>query len=187
MKTTDFLNVRESEIQQLTDTVKKEFLPLSIEVLNKKPAANKWSIAECLQHLNLTMDVYVTQMLDVIKKKDQFPSTSDEFNLSFMGRMGVKAMQPKEGQKISYTMKTFKVLNPEVASSEYDPLAKFLEYQDHLLSVTSSLRHMSLTKPKITTIVGPLFKLSIGDALHFMIAHNQRHILQAQKVLQIIH
>lgn len=187
MKTTDFLKARESEIRQLTDTVKNDFLPLSNELLNMKPAPKKWSIAECFQHLNLTMDVYVTQMLEVVEKKDQFPPAENEFKLSFMGRMGVKAMQPKEGEKISYKMRTFKVLNPEASKVEGNPLDTFLEYQEGLLHIVASLEQMSLKKPKITTVVGPVFKMPIGDALHFMIAHNQRHILQAQKVLQIIH
>jgi hypothetical protein len=45
---------------------------------------------------------------------------------------------------------------------------------------------MSLEKPKIVTAAGPILKMRFGDALHFMVAHNRRHILQAQNVLKII-
>ena len=186
MKIAEFLQKRAAETKEITVMVKSEFLPLSEERLSRKPSEDKWSIRACFQHLNLTLEVYVSQMLDVIKDPDKYPQTEDEFTLGFMGRMGVRAMQPKEGEKISYKMKTFKVLDPERSNPGDNAVGVFLDHQEDLLRVIDGLEHMSLSKPKITTVIGPLFKMSIGDALHFMIAHNQRHILQARKVLQII-
>ena len=65
-------------------------------------------------------------------------------------------------------------------------LKRFLAFQEDTLQIIEELKNMNLKKPKLITAAGPLVKMSIGDALHFMIAHNQRHILQAHKVLQKI-
>lgn len=42
--------------------LRRRVLPLSIEQLRWRPAARHWSIAECLDHLNLTLDLYLPKI-----------------------------------------------------------------------------------------------------------------------------
>jgi hypothetical protein len=44
----------------------QQVLPLSLEQLRWRPDARCWSIAECLDHLNLTLDLYLPKIDDAI-------------------------------------------------------------------------------------------------------------------------
>ena len=70
--------------------------------------------------------------------------------------------------------------------SKVEVLNKFIKFQKDIVYAIDNCDNMSLEKPKIVTAAGPIIKMRFGDALHFMVAHNQRHILQAQNVLNII-
>ena len=84
-------------------------------------------------------------------------------------------------------MKTFGKLKPKISvGNKNEILDQFLNFQESILEVIEGLYDMNLTKPKIVTAAEPILKMRIGDALHFMVAHNQRHILQAQNVFKII-
>lgn len=188
MKSAYFLEGREKETREIIDIVKSEFSELSSDQLNTKPAGDKWSISECLAHLNLTLKIYIPQMQKVIEEKEKYGLQKENFSYSAIGKLAVKAMQPKADQSIGFKMKTFKRLNPK--RSEIDAraaISKFLDFQLSTIEVIHGLKNTSLTKPKIITAAGPILKMGIGDALHFMVAHNQRHIVQAQKVFKIIY
>lgn len=187
MQSIEFLYLRKKETQHLIEIVESEFLNLNPILFNTKPSDKKWSIAECLQHLNLTLDIYIPQMTEIIKQKEKFGNQNEYFKHSFIGRMAVKSMTPKPDNNITFKMKTFKNLTPVLSNSDKNEiLDNFLNFQDSTLNVIGGLNKINLTKPKIVTAVGPFLKMSIGDALHFMVAHNQRHILQAQNVLREI-
>ena len=187
MQSIEFLNFLKEETQRIIETVKSEFQNLNPELFNTKPSDEKWSIAECLQHLNLTLDIYIPQMMEIIKQKEKFGNQKEYFKHSFIGKMAVKSMEPKPDKSITFKMKTFNKLSPKLSKSDKNEILDiFLNFQESILNVIDGLHKMSLIKPKIVTAAGPILKMNIGDALHFMVAHNQRHILQAQNVLQII-
>jgi uncharacterized damage-inducible protein DinB len=188
MKSEYFLEEREKETHEILDIVKSEFSTLSSDQLNTKPASDKWSISECLAHLNLTLKIYIPQMQKVVNEKENYGLQKENFSYSAIGKLAVKAMQPKADKSIGFKMKTFKRLNPK--RSEIDAqaaIANFLDFQRITIEVIHGLKNTSLTKPKIVTTAGPILKMGIGDALHFMVAHNQRHIVQAQNVFKIIY
>jgi uncharacterized damage-inducible protein DinB len=187
MKSQYFLEEREKETLEIVGIVESEFSALTADQLNIKPAGDKWSISECLAHLNLTLNIYIPQMQKVVEEKEKYGIQKENFSYSAIGKMAVKAMQPKTDKSIGFKIKTFKRLNPERA--EMDARAtmnSFLDFQRATIEVIHGLKNTSLSKPKIITAAGPILKMGIGDALHFMVAHNQRHIVQAQKVSKII-
>jgi len=187
MKANDFLDQRRDETNVIIDTVAKEFGGIDQTLFCVKPSHDKWSIAECFQHLNLTLNIYMAQMVELVKKVEKYPRRNEIFNLSFVGKMAVKSMTPKPDNSLTIKMKTFGKLEPQQSNGEKtEILDEFNAHQQNTLEVIKGLRYMSLTKPKITTAIGPLLKMRIGDALHFMVAHNQRHIVQAQNVLKNI-
>ena len=187
MLSIEFLYLRKEETQRIIETVKSEFLNLNPILFNTKPSDEKWSIAECLEHLNLTLDIYIPQMMEIIKQKEEFGHQKENFKHSFIGKIAVKSMEPKPDKRITFKMNTINKLTPKLSKSDKNEILDiFLNFQESILKVIDGLHEMSLTKPKIVTAAGPILKMNIGDALHFMVAHNQRHILQAQNVLQII-
>ena len=188
MTTKDFLLNREKETLELILITNEEFNPLSADLFNSKPSDKKWSIGECFEHLNLTLDFYIPKMETIIKNKKRYMGHNEYFSYGLLGRMAVTAMLPKSNKRIPYKMKTFRKLKPQQSqANKQHVIRKFLSYQKSTLDIIQELKEVNMKKPKITTVAGPMLKMRIGDALHFMIAHNQRHIVQAQQVYKIIH
>ncbi len=187
MKSIEFLDLRKNETVTIIETVKEVFKVLDEKAFHTKPSADSWSISECFIHLNLTLKYYIPQMVKIVHQKDKYPKQTDSFKYSILGKLAVKSMTPKPDQTIPYKMKTFVKLKPDLSEgNQHEILQEFLELQENTLDVIDHLKSMSLKKPKIVPFTGPLVKMSIGDALHFMVAHNQRHLAQAQNVLNII-
>jgi hypothetical protein len=127
---------------------------ISNEKLHRKPAPEKWSAAECLEHLNLYGDFYLPVMRDAIEKGLAKGYTAHEsYKSGWVGDYFVKTMQLKSG-KVGNPMKTFKAKNIKAASNA------------DLQRITVPL-----------TI--PYLKIRLGDTLRFVVAHNERHIMQA--------
>lgn len=187
MKTIDFLTERKNETHDLIQLVNNEFSTLQDRLFYTKPEPKKWSVAECLDHLILTLDIYIPQMVQIIDNKGKYIGQKENFNYTILGRLAVKSMKPKKGNIIPFKMKTFKNLIPlKEGGKKQEIIERFVKFQKEIINVIGGLKDVNLEKPKIITAAGPILKMRLGDALHFMVAHNQRHILQAQNVLRKI-
>ncbi|SMD33050.1 DinB superfamily protein [Reichenbachiella faecimaris] len=167
-----------------TQKVKEEAVRFSArdqDELNYKPSPEQWSVLECIEHLNIADAHYLAQF---DKKLDSSPfSAVEEFKPGWMGNYFVKMIKPSADGKIPAPMKTLKKFRPEV-SVQYDTLSKFLEDQDHIIDALERSKSLDLNKVKITSAIGPIVTFKLGDAFRFLIGHNQRHIIQAQRVLE---
>ena len=185
MLTIDFLNERKQETNNISDILRNEFEKLEPAIFFRKPSTDKWSIGECINHLNLTLDIYIPQMVKITENKHLYPNQDKEFRYSPIGKMAVRSMMPKPNKTIPFKMKTFNKLTPiYLEKDKFKVISDFLKFQESILKLIDGCEGMNLTKPKIVTAAGPILKMRIGDALHFIVAHNQRHILQAQNVLK---
>ena len=183
MKKSELIDLLIADTQGVIVIVKNEFLTLDHEKLSKRPRPDKWSVLECIEHLNIADAHYLDQFdkkLDAIAHSD-----SDEFKPGLLGNYFVKMIKPKEDGIIPSPMKTMKKFIPTDRISA-NTMDKFLSDQDEILKVLERCKHLNLDKIKITSAIGPLVTFKLGDALRFLIGHNQRHILQAQRVLSII-
>ena len=148
--------------------------------LNYKSADNKWSILECIGHLNLYSDFYVNEFeRRILSAKHTY---SEVHKTGFIGNRLAKFMLPI-GDEISMKMKTFNSKNPENSKLSITTLDKFIKQQIKILLLVDKSRTVNLTKTKCSiTIKG--IKLRFGDALRFYIFHNVRHIKQATKIIE---
>ena len=62
--------------------------------------------------------------------------------------------------------------------------ARPINLEAETLGLVKTARTADIQKPKIISAAGSILKLRAGDALRFVIAHEQRHVLQAQKILE---
>ncbi|MEO9964632.1 MAG: DinB family protein [Reichenbachiella sp.] len=167
-----------------TEQVKSEaesFVMLTQEELKYKPDPDGWCVLECIEHLNIADAHYISQFE---KKFSTAPhSDNPNFKPGWIGSYFVRMIKPKEDGTIPSPMKTLKKFVPEV-NVQYDTLAKFIEDQDLIIEMLNISKKLDLNKVKITSAIGPIVTFKLGDAFRFLIGHNQRHIIQAQRVLQ---
>ena len=180
MNKLDLINTLIADTQQVK-TEAQAFQTLSSEELNYKPGPDQWSVLECIEHLNIADAHYIGQFdkkLENAEKSDQA-----EFRSSWLGNYFVKMIKPKPDGTIPSPMKTLRKFIPEI-NVQYDTLAKFLEDQDKIIEALERSKSLDLNKNKITSAIGPIVTFRLGDAFRFLIGHNQRHMIQAQRVLE---
>jgi hypothetical protein len=141
---------------------------------------------ECLEHIILSGQYYIDQ----INKKfsSEIPNSDPleiQFKPGFIGNYSVKAMKPSPSGEITNKMKTFKRMEPGKSDLEQGRiLADFIRYQADLMAVIAKSKYYNLNTVKIRSSIGNLIRFKLGDALRFVVAHNQRHIQQSLNVMK---
>ncbi len=157
----------------------KILLGKPLSQLEQRPAAGSWNALECIEHLNRYGNFYLPE----IKKRiagSPFPPT-DLFKPGVLGNYFAKSMQPKPGMK---KMKTFSDKDPIHAGLDIQCLRTFIDQQQELLGLLKSARKVDLNRTKTSISISRLLTLKLGDTFRFLIAHQERHLVQAFAALE---
>ena len=156
------------------------FFQLSNEELNFKPAPDKWSIAEVFEHLNITHGIYLASIEKKLKGEVKILLLNTKAVGWAIGYM--KKLCPR--QMVQFLkMKAPKFLHaPFKQLDGKDVLKYFNEQLDDIHDVLEQAASLNIEKIKIPLSFTTLLSLRLGDILRFLIAHSERHLLQAQKV-----
>jgi hypothetical protein len=179
MKSTELLQEIKTATLAIIKTVEENFVPLSSEALNQKPSPQKWSVAECLEHLNYYSDYYNKATKTAIEQaqKKQWKNVP-AFTSSWLGKKSIESVDPKNTKP----SKTPKALNPTSSNVRPDVVDRFLAAQKEFLTLIETAENININKAKVRIEVFKLLKLRLGDLFLFMVAHNQRHCNQALRV-----
>ncbi|MEO1051583.1 MAG: DinB family protein [Bacteroidota bacterium] len=181
------LDQLERDTQVITSIVRKEFSVLDTEALNWKPSPKTWNILECLDHMNIAVEHYLKVVEAGIKTaKNKGWGWRPVFKSSRIGNYFVKSMTPTSTGEIKSKMKTlgkFKAFDiiPDQPNRTID---RFLQNQHTLLDLISRSREIDIQRVKVKSAIGSIITFRLGDALRFAIGHNQRHIIQAQRLIK---
>lgn len=148
--------------------------------LNFKPTPEKWSVLECVEHLNTYGDFYLPELTNRIQNGR--PSASGVFKSGIIGNYFVRIIEPSDNIK---KMKAQPYHTPDGSNLTREVMAKFRLQQMQTLDLLDKARKVDLTKTKTKISISKILKLRLGDTLRFLIAHNARHLLQAQNVLEL--
>lgn len=164
--------------------VKKKVSKLSSTQLDWIPNPGVWSVRQTLAHINISSEHYLnnfTRKIDTTR----FTSTVDNFISSPLGRSAWKSMKLGRAKNIKRKFKSPKTFNPVlIEKREEDEVELFLQNNEQLKQVTEKALTVNLRKVKIPTALSKIVRLRLGDALLFVIYHNQRHIQQVANLIQ---
>ncbi|HNP18380.1 MAG TPA: DinB family protein [Fulvivirga sp.] len=172
----DFSNDLQKQLKaqvQLASSLKE----LELDVLNKKEAPKKWSVLECFDHMILSTMVYTDQL----DKLSLDPGLEVYVKIGWKGNFFAEGMRPKD-EVISYKMKTFKRLNPK-SNLSLNTIDEFIMLCNKLSSFITDHQNNRWANVKVVSALGPILKLNLSEALNFVIAHNERHLLQAKHAI----
>ncbi|MDZ7847357.1 MAG: DinB family protein [Owenweeksia sp.] len=187
MKRSEFLNDLRGKCRSIRNEVQTNFYFLEVEDLRRRPAKGKWNIIETLAHINLTQGIYIENISKGLQKADEV--NHDEVQLSWLGRQLVHAMEPRDGH-IPYKMPTFPKINPAkrakkgIAIDEKVVFSQLITDIEELEDLMIKTYDYDIDQVKIPSIF-PWLKISIADALAFNLAHTERHLLQAKKIVEV--
>lgn len=182
MKAVAFLSQKEEAIQLIKNSIENNFIQLPLDVLNWQPTPEKWSIAQCFEHLNIYCDYYLKAMKDLINKNSiVVKDVNYAYQSSWLGRKSIESVYPSNSKK----MKTMKRFNPTLLKVRKNGLQVFLAYQNQFLELLEQANHININKIKVPIEFFKLLKLRMGDCIEFMVAHQQRHLQQALNILTL--
>ena len=161
-----------------------DFFRDEIDALLIPPTPDQWSIAQILEHLNSYGRIYLPQMDKAISASQ---SNRDAwFNSGLLGNYFTNMMKPKNVFEVTNKMKALKSHSPENKLNAGKVLDEFVEQQHTLLQLLEMAKLKNLNTIKIPLSITKMVKLKLGDTFRFLIAHEQRHFIQARNSLKTI-
>lgn len=176
---TTLLNHLENHVESHLQQVLREYQILTTECLLKPSYKGGWSIAQCLAHLNSYGNYYLPLFENGL---DSSPDNTmaNTIKSSWLGRKCSEAMNPETGNK---KYKAFKGYIPPVNLNAEATIAEFISQQERMLQILKIAYSKDIQQIKIPISIAKFLKLNLGDALQFLIIHNERHIQQANRNL----
>lgn len=152
--------------------------------LNYSAAEGSWSVAQVLEHLN----AYNRYYLPVIEKSMIHISkdTSAWFIPGFWGNYFTKMMMPKNVYDIKNKMKAMKSYTPSSGLNVEAVFKEFIQHQNKLLQLLDVAKRRNLNSIRIPLSISKLIRFKLGDTFRFLIAHEQRHMIQARNAIKAV-
>lgn len=153
---------------------------LSRGAFNFKPAPGRWSVGQCIEHLNVSMRIYLDAMEPVIEKANRRSDTRYGRG-PFMGRVLLVALrtpgmrypaprrfQPGRG-----------ALDPDRVCKDFHRQATRMQ---RAIKRCDGLALDSVTMP--WPVLRPV-RISLAQAIELQILHTDRHLKQAERVTRV--
>jgi DinB family protein len=179
----DFLKTVISETEKNSEAARALTSDLSETQLNWKPSAERWSIAQCLEHLAITsskFDAYFSAALD--RAREKWPVTNGPiYKPSMVGGWLAKQVNPEGGRNFPAP----KVFRPSDSSGIHGSLRMFLAQQARFLDFVRQSAGIDYNKTRLRSPVTPLMRYSLADAFVITVLHGRRHLAQARRVREM--
>lgn len=153
------------------------------QTFNRRPGEDRWSVGECVDHLNATARLYLpvlTEAIDDARSRGLLGERSP--GRTVLGRVFVWAMEPPP--KPFTRMATWAAIQP---ARDLDPAATLEEFEalhEELIVRMNEAADLDLRKVMVRSALNARIRLSLGDWFHFLAAHGRRHLWQADRVLE---
>jgi hypothetical protein len=181
-QTEQLLTNLQNSTEQFLNKVINEWQMMAPVHLLRQPDENKWSAAQCLEHLNSYGYYYLPAIEKAIDAAGAKSNTSTaEFKSGWLGNYFTKLMEPKEGKQMK--MKAPKEHQPIPELDSDSVIREFIDQQERLLLLLEKARNIDIQKVRVPISIAKFIKLQLGDVFNFLIAHNRRHMVQAEKAI----
>ncbi len=179
MTTSELIQIVSNITNENISNVKKYVGKLSETQLTWRPNPGVWSVSEVLAHLNEYANFYhptIQRRIDTTR----FTSTKEAFVSSPLGRSAWKSMKLGNAKNVKRKFKAPKDYNPTYDAQLVtgDEFPTFLKSQEVLLSLFEKAQTVNMRRVKVPISISKIVRLRLGDALLFVVYHNQRHVQQ---------
>lgn len=158
---------------------------LSESQFNWRPGEGRWSIAECLVHLNVAVSRTLPAFDRAIAEGRAKGRTAEgggggPFRYGWFSRWMIGSMEPPPKRR----MKTFAIFAVPVGGTHAlaRVLPEFVAVRDQLAGRIRLADGLDLRRVRVASPVNRLLRLPLGAYLQFVIAHDRRHLWQARQV-----
>jgi hypothetical protein len=152
---------------------------LSDEQLNWRPDARSWSIAQCLDHLNVSNRIYLAPMLAGIEAGRRAGKTrKGPIRSGFLERLFIGNLEPPPKRKLPAPRK----LVPAARKQKAEVMKEWRLAQDETRSLLHAAAGLDLNRIRFVNPLIPLIRFTVGTGFLVIAAHERRHLWQAERV-----
>lgn len=180
-KSEDLLNELLTDVRRIKESA--EFFRNSDQTkMAYSPDKQKWSVVQILEHLN----AYNRHYLPLIEKELAVVTKDNNawFESGYWGEKFTKKMKPTNVYQIKNKMKAMKAYTFSNNLNIDTVLSEFMAHQEKWVKVLEMAKGRDLNAIRIPITLTSLIKLKLGDMFRFLIAHEQRHMIQARNTLK---
>jgi hypothetical protein len=180
-KTEDLISMLEDDVRQLISAA-EHLQQMDTVKLCYPPDKGKWSAVQALEHLNMYNRYYLPA---IERSLVQIPREVNAwFVPGFFGNYFTNMMMPKNVYEVKNKMKSMKGYKPTGGLNADKVMEEFLQHQHKLLHLLEISRKRNLEQIRIPISISRLIRLKLGDIYRFLIAHQQRHMIQARNAVK---
>jgi uncharacterized damage-inducible protein DinB len=169
-------------LNEVTRDARAAFGGLSHEQLNWRETPERWSVAQCLDHL-ITMNRLYFPLLGEIRAGAARPTAWERLSpfSGFFGKLLIRSLSPDNPRKTKTSPKA------EPSSSDIDVgiIDRFARHQveliEHIRGIPSSVDR---GRRIVTSPLAAFVTYSLDDCLTILVVHEQRHVQQAKRVME---
>lgn len=168
------LAVIDHRVQTLLDGITEQ-------QLNWRPAPERWSVGECVDHLTVTGTRLLERIEPAIANAKLARRLSDgPFRYGPINRWFIQTLDEKAAKKI----KTFPIYAPSASNNKEQVADEFSRFHRRLSGAIQSANGVDLKSTKVRSPAVRLLNLSLGAWFAATLAHERRHLAQASGVMQ---
>lgn len=170
-----------AEAESIGADARAEFGGLTRAQLNWKPSAERWSVAQCLDHL-IRIDSSYDAAFRAIESGTYRTPLARRIPLlpTFWTKMILPAVQPQAQRRF----KTSKGAQPASSELGHDIVERFVRHQRDVAGHMRDIAARGAGSTIIGSPIAPLASYTVLDAFRIMVAHSRRHLLQARRVTE---
>ena len=146
----------------------------------RRPEADRWSVAECLVHLNETSEAYIPTLKGAIAQGGAPRPPGRPIRRDLPGWLLCRMLEPPARFHFKATGRFVPSLE---VSERSQVLADFDRLQKTLLHLIKEGADLDLTRIRITSPFDGRLKYSVYSAFRILPVHQRRHLWQAERVL----
>ncbi len=167
-----------AELDAADKRVRALFTGISEEQLNWHPRPGAWSVGQCLEHLSITNELYLSSMSASLRGKPY--GMVKEIELGWFARWFITSfVEPSSNTKKARAPKKI------VPGSRVDLsiLDRFLRSNENAREMIRSASGYDVNRIRFNNPFLPLVRFTVGTGLEAMCKHQHRHLLQAERVM----
>ena len=164
----------------IANEAKSTFGHLTPSQLNWKPSPDRWSVAQCFDHLITSNNGYFPVIDNVLAGKKRTFWESMPVLPGLAGKLLIKSLDPASTRKIK-APKRFEPAQSDISASVIND---FADQQSMIVEKMKATEHLDLEKIVITSPVSAAVTYSLMDAYRIIVVHEQRHFQQAKRVME---
>jgi hypothetical protein len=178
-----------SEVDSITrknmEFIQKNLTKFSENQLKWKPNSISWNLLEIFAHLNEYARFYHAAFAYKIEIT-KFREPKSQFISSPLGKSAWKSMKLGNLNNIKRKFNAHRSFNPTVQTELVNgsDIEIFQEKQSELLELIEKAKSVNIQRVKVPIAISKLIRLRLGDALLFVVYHNERHMQQALNIIE---